>query len=210
MLKYYFIFICVVMFSNTETKAQEYESPLKLIKKKPHVMLGIDNRRTHINGKHTVIFGAFTGLNFGEKLRLKIELSGTPFEIGQFDEVSPQNKFSRLFFISLGEEYDFYTIKNFVFTTYAQVGGGFNYYRFYNPAFIETSRGKLPIFPLEFGLQSAYLYNSWLRFKVGAGWRFVFPNPTNQYSGYYIKLGIGIHGRQLKEAIYKKKNSKIN
>ena len=109
--------------------SQNITNPFETLKKKREIVYGLDNRRTHIYQHHTVIYGLYTGISFGKKLRFKIGINGTPFEIGKFVDQNEITKKNRLFFASIGEEFDFYQYKKFGMTTYLQAGMGNNFYR---------------------------------------------------------------------------------
>lgn len=98
--------------------SQNITNPFETLKKKREIVYGLDNRRTHIYQHHTVIYGLYSGISFVKKLRFKIGINGTPFEIGKFVDENGIIKKNRLFFASLGEEFDFYQYKKIGMSTY--------------------------------------------------------------------------------------------
>jgi hypothetical protein len=94
----------------------------------------------------------YSGISFGKKLRFKIGLNGTPFEVGKFVDENGIVKKNRLLFASLGEEFDFYQNKKFGMTTYLQAGIGYNL----NQNGTEVNKGKQLIIPIETGLHFSY------------------------------------------------------
>ncbi|MFN8864477.1 MAG: hypothetical protein ACK5W1_09200, partial [Flavobacteriales bacterium] len=163
------------------------------------IVYGLDNRRTHIYQHHTVIYGLYTGISFGKKLRFKIGINGTPFEIGKFVDENGIIKKNRLLFASIGEEFDFYQHKKFGMTTYLQAGIGNNFYRQLNQNEIEVNKGKQLIIPIETGLHFNYDLFTYLKLKTGFGWRFVTPNYSRELSGYYVKLGLSFNLKKFNE-----------
>lgn len=153
---------------------------------------GLDNRRTHIHEQNTLIYGAFIGLGIKERLRLKVGISGTPFEVGKSEVSAGITQRNRLYFLTLGEEFDVYFYKRFKLTTYFQMGYGYNDYRRLETLSSTTIHsGRHLIIPLEIGMHSNYYFYPWLSLKVGGGWRFVFPAESGYLSGYYLKLAFG-------------------
>lgn len=173
--------------------SQNITNPFETFKKKREIVYGLDNRRTHIDRHHTVIYGLYSGISFGKKLRFKIGINGTPFEVGKFIDENGLLKKNRLIFISTGEEFDFYHYKRFGMTTYLQAGIGKNFYRQINQNEIEVKKGKQLIIPIETGLHCSYELLPYLKLRTGFGWRFVAPNNSRELSGYYLKLGLSFN-----------------
>ena len=190
--------------------SQNITNPFETFKKKKEIVYGIDNRRTHIYQHHTVIYGLYTGISFGKKLRFKIGINGTPFEIGKFVDENGIIKKNRLFFASIGEEFDFYQYKKFGITTYLQAGIGTNFYKQLNQNGTEVNKGKECIIPIETGLHFSYDILTYFKLKTGFGWRFVMPNNSRELSGYYVKLGLGFNLQNFHETrANNKKNEKV-
>jgi len=173
--------------------SQHITNPFETFKKKREIVYGLDNRRTHIDQHHTVIYGLYSGISFGKKLRFKIGINGTPFEVGKFIDENGLLKKNRLIFISTGEEFDFYQYKRFGMTTYLQAGIGKNFYRQINQNEIEVKKGKQLIIPIEIGLHCSYELLPYLKLRTGFGWRFAAPNNSRELSGYYLKLGLSFN-----------------
>ena len=179
--------------------SQNITNPFETFKKKKEIVYGIDNRRTHIYQHHTVIYGLYSGISFGKKLRFKIGLNGTPFEVGNFVDENGIVKKNRLLFASLGEEFDFYQYKKFGMTTYLQAGIGNNFYRQLNQIGTEVNKGKQLIIPIETGLHFSYDLLPYLKLKTGFGWRFVAPDNSRELGGYYVKLGLSFNLKKFNE-----------
>lgn len=153
---------------------------------------GLDNRRTHIQGQNTLIYGAYIGMGFNERLRIKVGISGAPFEVGRTQISEGITQRNRFYFLTFGEEFDIYHYKRFKLTTYLQAGYGFNDFRQLDAVTENTlTTGRATIIPLEVGIHGNYYFYPWLALKVGGGWRFVLPNESAYLSGYYLKFGIG-------------------
>lgn len=194
-----FISSIVVLLIWAKGYSQNISNPIETLKKKREIVYGLDNRRTHIYQHHTVIYGLYSGISFGNKLRFKIGINGTPFEIGKFIDENGVTKKNRLFFASIGEEFDFYQYKKFGMTTYLQAGIGNNFYRQLNQNGTEVNKGKQLIIPIETGLHFSYDLLTYLKLKTGFGWRFVAPNNSRELSGYYVKLGLSFNLKTLNE-----------
>ncbi|MFN5416412.1 MAG: hypothetical protein ACK5B9_05100 [Flavobacteriia bacterium] len=179
--------------------SQNITNPFETLKKKREIVYGLENRRTHIYQHHTVIYGLYSGISFGKKLRFKIGINGTPFEIGKFVDENGIIKKNRLFFASLGEEFDFYQYEKFGMSTYLQAGIGNNLYRQLNQNGTEVDKGKQLIIPVETGLHFSYHLLTYLKLKSGFGWRFVAPNNSRELSGYYVKLGLSFNLKKFNE-----------
>lgn len=181
------------------TYAQDISNPIESFNEKKEIIYGIDNRRTHIRKDNTVIYGIYSGIGFGKKLRLKIGLNAAPFERGIHKDERDLTKKNRFFFASLGQEYDFFQYKKFGMTAYLQAGVGKNYYREFSPSGDVVNEGKTVIIPMETGLHFSYYLNSYLKLKTGFGWRFVKPDESSDLSGYYFKVGLGFNLRKYQE-----------
>jgi hypothetical protein len=193
------ILYTVAMLFFNKGYSQNITNPFQTLKEKKEIVYGLDNRRTHIHQQHTVIYGLYSGISFGKKLRFKIGINGTPFEVGKFIDDNGLLKKNRLFFASLGEEFDFYQYKKFGVTTYLQAGIGNNFYRQLNQNGIEVNKGKQLIIPIETGLHFNYDLLPYLKLRTGFGWRFVTPKNSSALSGYYLKLGLSFNLKKFKE-----------
>lgn len=186
-----------VLFAKIITFGQQFNNPWKALKGDMAIAYGIDNRRTHIHGQNTLIYGLYGGLSFEDVVKIKMGFSGTPFEKGNTkDDLDFYTK-NRFYFINIGEEYTFYTLKRYSFTSYLQVGYGFNHYRQIDSTVTEVGSGRNVIIPLEVGFNAQYELWYWLDLKVGLGWRFMFPEVSNDLSGYYVKIGFSTTSRKL-------------
>lgn len=192
------LFLHLVLLIQFSSLAQDgFISPFKSLEKEKELLYGIDNRRTHIQQQSTLIYGLYTGIGFGGVLRLKIGISGTPFEVGRTENAFGNIQRNRFYFFNIGEEFDFYIKNRFRITTYGQIGYGFNDFRLKDDNNQTVDEGRDQILPLEMGLHANYDIYPWLRFKLGGGWRFVFPEKANYLSGYYIKIGFGVSAPKL-------------
>lgn len=179
-------------------------NPFSSLKGKRDFIYGIDNRRTHIKGQSTVIYGAYLGLGFDKKLRFKFGVSGTPFEVGRTQDAWGNVTRHRLVFLTLGEEFDFFIKNRFRLTTYIQSGVGFDYSRMQPLDGLSVVLPRRTIVPIELGVNFSYDFFPWLRAKLGGGWRFVLPEYSRELSGYYMKLGVGFHLSKFKELVLHK------
>jgi hypothetical protein len=173
--------------------AQRFLNPLLQFAEKKQPIFGLDNRRTHVRGKWGVIYGAYSGIGMGKHLRLKIGVSASPFGLGEVDPVLPQSRISRLGFLTLGEEVDFFRHGKFTWTSYLQGGIGYDYFQWLDPQAQLLEAGREAIFPLELGLQTSFQINAWLAAKAGGGWRWVFPENRHDLGGFYLKFGLGFN-----------------
>lgn len=179
--------------------SQKINNPFETLKEKREIVFGLDNRRTHLYQHNTVIYGVYSGIGFGKKLRFKIGINGTPFEVGNFVDGNGLIKRNRLFFASIGEEFDFYRYKKMGMTTYLQSGLGKNFYRQINADGIQVGNGQQIIIPIETGLHFGYELMPYLKLRTGFGWRFVAPITSKELSGYYLKLGLGFNLKKFVE-----------
>ena len=202
------IVLLIVSLSPLYSAAQQFSNPVRTINEKKEFIYGIDNRRTHIKEHSTLIYGVYMGVVFGDKLRFKAGVSGTPFEKGKFIDEQGILRKNKLLFINLGEEFDFLIINKFRLTAYLQTGVGYNYYRKINALGNEVEKGKYLIIPIETGIHANYDILPWLRIKLGGGWRFVLPDYSYDLSGYYIKTGLSINIKKLKEVYRFKRDEK--
>ncbi len=177
-------------FKSNSANCQDIINPIEAIKEEKEFIYGIDNRRTHINGQSALIYGLYVGIGYGGKLRFKGGISLTPTEKGKNIDKLTEIKKNQLFFVTLGEEFDYLIYKKIRLTAYLQSGIGYNYFRKLNAiSKIEISKGKDIIVPLEIGTHIGYDILPWFRLKLGGGWRFVRPEYSTELSGYYIKTG---------------------
>lgn len=208
-LIYIVLLLCLFVNSSLTVYSQTIENPIVSLKKEKEFIYGIDNRRTHLYGNAALIYGLFVGFGFNGNLRFKTGISGTPFRVINYTQSTNRWKENRLFFITVGEEFDFLIVKRFRLTAYLQGGIGYNYIKNYDLKFLAISSKKTLIVPFETGLNTNYSINHWLRLIVGGGWRFVEPNPSNALSGYYLKIGLNINSKKLWREL-KKSDFKVN
>ena len=184
------LLLLLLLLTNFHVQGQ-LENPFYAFKEKRQFLYGLDNRRTHVLGQSTLIYGAYLGVGFGKKLRFKVSISGTPFEVGKTENEIGLIRRNRFYFFSIGEEFDIYTYKRFALTTYLHSGLGEIFYRKTNTsgAFVES--GQHLIIPIEIGMHGNYYIYPWLAFKLGGGWRFVPPAEASYLSGYYLKIAFG-------------------
>jgi len=101
MIRVKVISFTVAMLILVKGYSQNIANPFETLKKKKEIVYGLDNRRTHIHQHHTVIYGLYSGISFGKKLRFKIGINGTPFEVGRFVDENGILKKNRGFFCQL-------------------------------------------------------------------------------------------------------------
>ena len=184
--------ICsLLLLCITSSGLSQLQNPFQAFKEKPQLIYGLDNRRTHVLGQSTLIYGAYLGVGFGKKLRFKASISGTPFEVGRTENEVGLIRRNRFYFFSIGEEFDIYTYKRFALTTYLQAGFGENFFRKTTAEGDFMGDGKHFIVPIEIGMHGNYYIYPWLAFKLGGGWRFTPPREANYLSGYYLKIAFG-------------------
>lgn len=111
MIRLKFISSIIALLIWSKGNSQNVTNPFETLKKKKEIVYGLDNKRTHIHQHHTIIYGLYSGISFGKKLRFKIGINGTPFEVGKFVDENGVIKKNRLLFASLGEEFDFFQCK---------------------------------------------------------------------------------------------------
>ncbi len=172
----------------------------KIYKSDAELTFGFNNRRTHIYNQFGTIYGLKVGVNFDRRLKNTFGVSSTIFPIGKAENEGKSYKTARLHFASLMEEFIFYRRGNLNFSTYFNVGYGFNFKEVFDQNSILTAKIRETIAPIEFGLQSSYLMISWLEFKVGAGWRVMVLGADDGLNGYFFKLGAGIKYKAFKRA----------
>jgi hypothetical protein len=169
-------------------------------------IVGIDNRITLINDKFAVIYGLYSGVGYGENLRVKFSISGTPFETGKISQQNASSQLSRLLFASIGQEFDFLTAGKFKVATYLNAGYGLHFQRSVNYREEQIEKEIETMFPLELGLHGRYQINPLIAFKTGGGYRFVFPDDASDLSGYYIKLTFVVNPKKLKTYLRDRKD----
>jgi len=168
---------------------QTFVNPFEVLKEKRRFIIGLDNRRTHIAGDPTLIYGVFAGVSYGGKIRLKLGVSGLPRPTEKLHNnvLSPYT--SQLFFLSAGEEFDFFIHNRYRLTLYGQMGMGYNQLNFLQQ--LNSVSQTDFIVPVELGSYYGYDLFPWMRLKLGGGWRFVLSDQTHDLDGYFLKLGIG-------------------
>lgn len=178
---------------STSAYGQEDVSKLKeVIQSEKQLILGIDNRRTHLNRDFVPIYGGYIGIQTEYKFRLKLGISGMPFEAGGTYSSDGRLTRSRMFYLNLGEEYDFFIREKFKLSAYGQVGLGRHYFKKYDLNNDLMLEGSENVVPLEVAVVSRYYLRSWLSLNTGFGWRWVFLNEQAQLNNYFFKLGVGV------------------
>jgi hypothetical protein len=207
-LRHLSIGIVLLTSITTVSIGQQLNNPFASFHDHKEFIIGLDNRITHLNGKFGVIYGLYTGIGYGENLRLKLGISGTPFEVGKHSPEKSTNEVGRILFATIGQEFDFLTIHKFKLTTYVNGGFGYHFYRILDPEKAELDKGVEHIFPVETGLHVRYQISEIFAFKTGGGWRFVFPEHGTNLGGYYIKLTAVINPKKLKAYLHERKERK--
>ncbi|MFN7326025.1 MAG: hypothetical protein ACK5SQ_05550 [Chitinophagales bacterium] len=206
MIRLLFISSIITLLTWVKGYPQSIRNPIETLKEKKEIIFGLDNRRTPIHQHNTVIYGLYSGISFGKKLRFKVGLNGTLLEVGKFIDENNILKKNRLFFATIGEEFDFYQYKKFGMTTYLQAGIGNNYFRQLNKNGTEVDNGRQLIIPIETGLHFSYDLIPFLGLKTGFGWRYVTPKNSRELGGYYVKLGFSFNLKKITEKRAVKKN----
>jgi hypothetical protein len=196
------------MFPLSDIFAQQLSNPISALHDNREFIFGIDNRITSINDKFGVIYGLYSGIGYGNNLRFKFSISGTPIEIGKVSPEKNINRISRLLFASVGQEFDFFTVGRFKLTAYGNAGLGYHYYKTINQYDVQVANGRDLIRPLELGIHSRYQLNPMFAVKVGGGWRFVFPRESKNLDGYYLKLTAVVNPKRLSAVMKKRKKEK--
>ena len=181
-------------FVKCQTISSDIEKPSDKFKRQ--LLIKIDNRRTHIHNNFAVIYGLTATLKYDQKLRLKAGISSVPFETGRISTTDPNKIASKLFFFTLGEEYDFLKTGKFKHTLYLQSGIGWHYFSYFEVLSQSKRQSKELIVPVETGIYTSYTVLPWLDIKLGGGWRWVFLDETRDLSNYYIKIGLGFRLNQ--------------
>lgn len=185
--------------------SQHINNPVVSLHDHKEFIVGIDNRITRINDKVAVIYGLYSGIGYGENLRVKFSISGTPFEAGRVSQHNANSQHSRLLFASIGQEFDFLTAGKFKIATYLNAGYGLHFHRTVNSSEQQIEKDIENMFPLELGLHGRYQINPLIAFKTGGGYRFVFPSEASELSGYYIKLTFVVNPNKLRTRLRERK-----
>ena len=194
--KIFTLLLMLVVFGISPISSQTFHHPIQTLHEKPELAFGLDNRYTFIGKQFVIINGAYTDVCFGEKMKFKLGLSGTPFgfETPTNDTLSSSN---HLAFITVGHEFDFVRVQKFSLSTYIQTGFGYHYYKIRNDRFSILESGRRGIVPLEVGMNLNYDFNPWLRAKIGYGYRFAFFDDFFPLSGEYAKATFTINIKYL-------------
>jgi hypothetical protein len=200
--------VLLLMLTSNVLLSQQLNNPFASFHDHKEFIIGLDNRITHLNNKFGVIYGLYTGIGYGENLRLKFTVSGTPFEVGKHWPEKTTSEVGRILFASVGQEFDFLTVHKFKLITYVNGGFGYHFYRILDPEKSELNKGQEHIFPVETGLHVRYQISEIVAVKTGVGWRFVFPEHATNLSGYYIKLTGVVNPKKLKAYLNERKERK--
>ena len=183
------LFLGVGAIAHQSDSVPEYH-PYELI-------LKLDNRRTHLNGDFTAIYGIVAGLSIHHRTRIKLGVNGTIFHAGRADEGKARNDVSRLLYYSLGSEYDLIDLEKITIIPFAKIGLGRHYYQLYDQNETKLEDYSEKIIPLEAGLYVSDHLTPWLDLKIGGGWRWVMQSTSGRLSNYFLKLGLGLHLKKL-------------
>lgn len=167
--------------------SQEIHNPVKMINSKKSFIYGIDNRRADFFNDYGTIYGGYAGIGMSEKkMRLKFGFNISE-KIKSNNLVRNIKSENRFFFLSIGEEIDLITYRSFVFSTYVNIGIGFNQRKQTINSMFYAKNNEL-ILPLEPGVLFGFKINKWITLRTGGGWRFILPD-GNQFNSYFVKLG---------------------
>ena len=202
------VFAILLSATPQALRSQHINNPLASLHDHKEFIVGIDNRITFINDNFSVIYGLYSGVGWGENLRVKFSVSGTPFEAGKVSRQTPDNQLSRLLFASVGQEFDFLTAGNFKIATYLNGGYGAHFYRTVNNQEEQIEKSVEYMLPLELGLHGRYQINPLIAFKTGGGYRFVFPDHASELSGYYLKLTLVVNPKKLRMYLQERKQKR--
>ncbi len=162
------------------------------------LIIKFDNRRTHINGDFTAIYGIITGLSIHHSTRIKLGINSTGFHAGRKDGGKQRNSVSRMFYYSIGGEYDLIDLPKITIIPFLKVGLGRHYYQVYDQDQVKLEDFSEKILPLEVGIYLSDHLNPWLDLKVGGGWRWVLLNSGDRLGNYFLKVGLGLHLKKLR------------
>lgn len=200
-IRYMWLIPFFVLFQ-LHVQSQVLHHPMNSLKERKTFVWGIDNRRTVLSNNRSMIYGGYIGMGFGKKIKLKLGISGTPFEKSNRWNRNGVSESHRFYFIYIGEELTLLSYQKIDVSTYVQMGFGINYFKLsagLAGGVAEQYTGQHFIFPLELGLLPAYNIHSWLYVRLGGGYRFVFSGEGTDLNGYYIKTGIGLDIQKFKE-----------
>lgn len=200
-LRYIWLIPFLVLFQ-PHVQSQVLHHPMNSLKERKTFVWGIDNRRTVLSNNRSMIYGGYIGMGFGKKIKLKLGISGTPFEKSNRWNRNGVSESHRFYFIYIGEELTLLSYQKIEITTYVQMGFGINYFKLSGGlagGVAELYTGQHFIYSLELGLLPAYNIHTWLYVRLGGGYRFVFSGEGTDLNGYYIKTGIGLDIQKFKE-----------
>lgn len=162
-------------------------------KEKKSLTYGLNNRRTFFLNQSTTIYGAYMGIQYGERMKHVITINSNPFWIDEEDHV-------HLIYAGFAEEFTFLFVKRFEFISYIHAGLGFATYQTMTlPGEYETNRELVS--PIELGVHTSYKVLDWLKLKGGVGYRIVLLDEINELNNVYFKIGLGVDIRELRYAM---------
>lgn len=202
-----FLVIGFCFFSSVNLKAQNLLVWLEPYKKEAEIVIGFNNRRTHIYNELGVIYGFKFGLNFDRKLKNTFGINGNIKPLGKPNEPYTNYLRARLLYFDVAEEYKVFKHNRFALFSLVGLGYGWAYRDFYNEMGNILLKEKVRIMPLEAGIESGYYIIKWLELRVGFGYRFFPLGASYNLSGYYFKIGAGIKSRILYNTLKAKKGN---
>lgn len=188
-------FLIIGFLTTQETVAQKRQGFLKYYERDWEPTIGFNNRRTHIYNEPGTLYGFRFGLNFDKKLKNTLGVNTTLFRLGKPQNETQNFKTTRLWFLSVTEEFRFYSYKKFSAISYVSFGIGWSFQKDFSPQSELLSSQVKTILPIELGLHSEYKLWDWLALKAGGGWRFFPVGHDKGLAGYYVKLGAGVNAK---------------
>lgn len=188
--------ISVSLLFATSASAQIKDFLFGEFKKEKEVTYGLNNRRTRIFEDQATIYGAYAGIQFGDRLQHVITLNSTLQWVGDYNGIVGQDSEIRLDFVGFSEEFVFAQSGQWSFSSYMHAGGGVAGLR--TIAEPDEILDTQYVWPLEGGVHSEYSVNTWLSFRGGAGYRYVVNKSDWPLHGIYIKVGAGVNFKELK------------
>lgn len=169
---------------DTDVNAQIDSLLIAPLKEKKSLTYGLNNRRTYLLGDPSTIYGVYFGIQYGERLKHVITYNNNLFWAGNNEQVRVQ-------FLGFAEEYTFYSVGRFEFVSYIHIGVGFASYRNLTLLHEHQFYDEL-ISPVELGVHGSLRIYDWLKFKTGAGYRFVLLDKEHDMDGFYYKIGASL------------------
>lgn len=194
-----FTFALVISIVTSVVQAQVMDSVKKALTYKPRIVFGLNGRISTVSGDPHRTMRLFTGLDYNKKVRFELAYNFMPLPAVNHETINTVDSLTQvnsLNYLGLQVEYTFFRKNHWKLSYPLQIGIGRNRYTERINGDLRVA-SKLPVVPIELGVNAVYLFTDWVGLKAGMGVRMSFGKSFSTLSGPYSNFGIALYAGEL-------------